>query len=68
MGDTQSQGLAEFPVRGRGGPCGTFLWGEEGGEGEGKRGVQRVGQGLGWNVTASVLQSGSQSAWPEAPG
>ena len=58
----QSQGSHRVASRGRGEPCGLFLWEKEGGEAGG------VGQGLGWNVTASVLQSSSQSAWPEAPG
>ena len=62
--DMQSQGSRRVASRGRGEPCGLFRWEEEGGEAEGCGGWGRAG----WNVTASVLQSSSQSAWPEAPG
>ena len=34
-GDMQSQGSRRVASRGRGEPCGLFLWEEEGGEAEG---------------------------------
>lgn len=56
----QSQGSHRVASRGRGEPCGLFLWEEEGGEAEGCRGWGRAAAGM--------LQLLFSKAAPRVPG